>query len=427
MVEGESNIASREDVLAMLREHVYGNVLEGWDQVIWLHWSPPVVRFVAGTTGEMRAATIRVVDNVNAWLPWERHITVGADLNQVQSESLKNAIDYWEIFEHRDEIGPSTITAYIDSKITPENPRGGGFSGFHVSWNEGHREHIIQQELLHSLGMNGGRACFEAFGASCDNSSIEAPMVYYSHVPVSQFPESSMAYATPHNDEHGLSQIDGETIQILCTRLIDIGIREYISYPGTDFTNPVTIVGPAQLDMFDLGAWDDSVIRYAGSIDLPTTDFVYWLRHEIEAAFGVDWRNGLARPWADGWAAEGTFAESGLTGSATWTGELAGFTPAREAVHGDSAIVVNLRRMTGEAAFTALEHWAAGAAPGAHGTGTQWNDGDLHYSLALNGNHLRSDGGETVYVSGRFVGGEHQGVVGILERPDLTGAFGGTR
>ena len=62
----------------------------------------------------------------------------------------------------------------------------------------------------------------------------------------------------------------------------------------------------------------------------------------------------MARPWANGEITHGTFADSGLSGSATWNGELVGFTPRREAVHGDSAIQVDLAGLNGSVAFTGL-------------------------------------------------------------------------
>jgi len=122
-----------------------------------------------------------------------------------------------------------------------------------------------------------------------------------------------------------------------------------------------------------------------------------------------------------------SFTESGLSGSATWNGELVGFTPRQEAVHGDSAIQVELADLIGSAAFTALEYWNAGAPPGGGGTGMQWGDGDLHYSIKLDGNHLRSTAGDEGYVSGRFVGEHHESAVGILEHPDLAAGWGALR
>ena len=251
-----------------------------------------------------------------------------------------------------------------------------------------------------------------------------------------------MAYASPYNASHGLSQIDGETLQIIYTRESLWGERfflnTYFSFPGQiplrerGLLEPNRFhIWPDDLSIESMGPWDDFVVRYQGSFDQNLSP---WEGVEcqgdcpyVEPAFGVDWRNGMARPWADGEVTPNTLAESGLSGTATWNGGLVGFTPAKEAVHGDSAISVDLAAMTGNAAFTELEHWAAGAVPGGTGTGMQWGDGALHYALAINGNYLRSYGGDDGYVSGRFVGAKHEGVVGILERPDLTGAFGARR
>ena len=147
----------------------------------------------------------------------------------------------------------------------------------------------------------------------------------------------------------------------------------------------------------------------------------------MEAAFGVDWRNGLARPWADGETTYNTFSESGLSGTATWNGELVGFTPDRAAVHGDASIRVDIAALTGSAAFTTLEHWGNYAPPGGPGTGITWGDGDLHYTIGIDSNYIRSNGGDVGYVSGRFVGREHQGTVGILEHPNLAAGWGASR
>ena len=87
MVEAESDIVSREQVLAFLREQTYdlthpdGNSMD----TIEVHASPPVIRFVDDTTPEARRATMRAVDNINAWLPWEKHISIGPDLNAEDS------------------------------------------------------------------------------------------------------------------------------------------------------------------------------------------------------------------------------------------------------------------------------------------------------------------------------------------------------
>ena len=147
-------------------------------------------------------------------------------------------------------------------------------------------------------------------------------------------------------------------------------------------------------------------------------------------AFGVAFRNGYAEPWAYG---DSPFmdlaANTELRGSATWTGVLLGFTPSAAPVAGDAEIGVILATLTGTADFTALESWAAGTAPGAAGTGTQWLDGDLNYTIAVSssGNTFHETGGDDGRLLGIFTGTGHEGVAGTLERSDLTAAFGASR
>ena len=175
------------------------------------------------------------------------------------------------------------------------------------------------------------------------------------------------------------------------------------------------------------GPRDDAVIRYEGRFDRSLFERTNFF---VEPRFGVDWRNGMARPWVDNTSLSNSFADFGLSGTATWAGELVGFTPRQEAVLGNAAMEIDIAALKGRAAFTALEHWNAGAAPGAVGTGTTWGDGDLHYAIAagqIGGYGIRSAGGDAGYVSGRFVGSRHRAAIGILEHPDLTGAFGAVR
>ena len=74
MVKRESEVASRDDVLAMLRENAFEMSL-GVDEhgfpsqavgEITTYATPPVVRLVEGTTREARIATVRAIDNINA-------------------------------------------------------------------------------------------------------------------------------------------------------------------------------------------------------------------------------------------------------------------------------------------------------------------------------------------------------------------------
>ena len=429
MAKEASPIASRADVLAMLNESIYSfeDIVDinadpddppGVDGNIYGYKISPIVQIVSGSGP--KGALQRAIDNINAWLPYRQHITIGANLSA-------NA-------EHP---GENVIRADLNTALEDDPDAGGtgGFGQINIRGKENTNVNLITHELLHALGIYGARSCYETFGSSCDGrGNLTGPARAYSHVPVARFPESTMAYVSPYWDGHGLSQIDGETLQTIYTKLH--GKR------GTSEDKPAVFWIDETISAADLGPWDDTVIRYRGSLPIESDyralgentvdNRRFWHSTgqdplSIGVAYGVDWRNGMARPWAIGESPGDDFVASGLSGSATWTGELVGFTPLQEAVHGDSAIVVELARRTGNAAFTALEHWNAGAAPGGPGTGAQWGDGDLHYSFALDGVHLRSNGGDEGYVSGRFVGGRAQGAVGILERSDLTAAFGASR
>lgn len=148
----------------------------------------------------------------------------------------------------------------------------------------------------------------------------------------------------------------------------------------------------------------------------------------VHTQFGVMLSNGYVEPWAAGLAPIGDLADNReLTGSATWSGVLLGFTPDEASVAGDAAITVDLTAMTGSAAFTELEMWAANAVPGDRGSGTTWLDGDLGYMIAVSGNTFRETGGDDGILTGIFTGPAHEGAAGTLERTDLTAAFGAVR
>ena len=114
-------------------------------------------------------------------------------------------------------------------------------------------------------------------------------------------------------------------------------------------------------------------------------------------------------------------------------GALVGLTPSAASVVGDAEISVDLasinaaKAMTGRASFNNLESWPTGTTPGAAGSGTQWGDGDLAYRIAVVGNTFRQIGGDDGWLTGIFVGPNHEGAAGTLERSDLTAAFGATR
>ena len=186
---------------------------------------------------------------------------------------------------------------------------------------------------------------------------------------------------------------------------------------------PGTLVD--DLNASHLGNWTDTGFHLLGYAPLGDS-FVQ---------FGVGWRNGLAKPWAYGPKPDTTLRNNlGTTDSAIWKGTLLGFSGAGNTVAGEAQIAIDLSSMDGDADFTRLEYWAQGSHPGTSGSGRTWGNGDLGYSI----NVSRGDYGEGFVstsatgddpgsVSGMFVGAAHEGATGILEHPDLSAAFGGTR
>lgn len=156
------------------------------------------------------------------------------------------------------------------------------------------------------------------------------------------------------------------------------------------------------------------------------TDFGPWAsysRHIVgrspHAWFGVAYRNGYAEPWAWGDRPTQALADNGaLEGSVSWNGALVGIVTDGSPVTGDAGISVRIETLAGQAAFTDIAYDT---------TGNQWHDGDLHYTIAVDGNTFRQTGGDDGVVTGIFVGSHHQGAAGTVERTNLAAAFGAVR
>ena len=142
-------------------------------------------------------------------------------------------------------------------------------------------------------------------------------------------------------------------------------------------------------------------------------------------------RNGLAQPWVTGekplWDFDDNPAFFGQ--SARWSGRLLGLTPAVEAVSGEAVLLVDLETLGGEIDFTDLVYWPAFAAPRGStiGASTVWSDGDLAYTIQIDGNTFVQTGGDDGTVTGAFFGLSNDEMGGVLHRDDLTAAFGGRK
>ena len=172
----------------------------------------------------------------------------------------------------------------------------------------------------------------------------------------------------------------------------------------------------------DLGPWADVSTHVIGRIGES-------IDQEGVVVFGAAVLNGHVRSYAAGTdlPVVGLRNNPALRGSATWTGRLLGLTPDARVVAGDADLTVRLATLTGDIDFTNLEAWAAGAPPGAIGTGGRWGDGDLVYTITVTGNNFVQTGGDDGAVTGAFFGPKHESMGGTLKRTDLSAGFGGTR
>ena len=178
----------------------------------------------------------------------------------------------------------------------------------------------------------------------------------------------------------------------------------------------------------DLGPWDDTATHILGGLTVPNHPDS--LLSEDVTLFGVRLMNGRAMPWAVGpepvtWI----WDNPSLSGSANWTGMLVGFTPSARSVMGDADMSLDLADLDGTVDFTSLEYWTG--QPSDPGTGTVWGDGDLHYTIQVStgygdafGNYRPGPNDDFGILDGGFFGPGHEAVAGVLERDDLTAAFG---
>ena len=238
-------------------------------------------------------------------------------------------------------------------------------------YSDAHFVATFLHEFLHALGLTG-------------------------HTTVETYPESIM---TGIGEQLAVPAIDAAGLRVLLTQLDTVTFQESITVAS-------------------LGPWSAESVNLKGEVSAS----------DGPLSFGVRHGNGLSVPWDDGALSTTPLAGNpALSGMATWQGELVGFTPSARPVRGNAEVGINIATMNGTADFTELQSWTAGPVPGEIGTGAQWGDGDLNYSITVGGNFLRSTGGDQGAVNGRFLGEAHGGVVGSLERRDLTAAFGATR
>ena len=417
--------AGASEVTAYLTQHVSTGEFRSEPGLITFP-AAPVVRLAESTPDDLAGFVVQAVRLINAALPHDRRLRFGSEpATPLQAiEDVPDGHIFVDFIPWRDWNDPL--------KPPEEEAVALAQSAWHAVFNtdaerwEGRRMragHIwVDRDAIHTAwvrAFGSGRWEERVLNRRVDNGprvekwysdqAVVAILVHEllhtlgmsAHLDPDRFPRSVL-----NEDRHDYDGVTGHVIHPLDREALQAAYS--VLEPGTH---------PEQL-AHELGSWSDVSLHLRGDIGAPRP----------AAAFGVAVRNGLPQPWAYGRMPDSDLAENrGLSGTATWSGRLLGFTPALQAVGAAAHLSVDLSTLAGQLDFTALEHWPANAAPGPVGSGTRWRDGDLGYGLVILGNTFTQTGGDAGTVTGAFFGRAHDAVGGVLERDDLTAAFGGTR
>ena len=390
----------------------------------------PTLRLARGTSADLVAYVTRAVDIVNAALPPDRRIVIGA-VPAPPGAAIGNVPDgqiFVDFTPPDDDGNPEDVdpgqrsfrlTTYVDPDAEHDSVAqrweerrmraarvwgdGRDFMALlRTVWVRNADTGDWETEVLDSpvVGTGAVRKYYsEEFGNAIMVRPLLQALGFMGYVAPDRFPDSFLS-SSPEFDTLHLPVIDGDALLAAYGRL----------EPGTE---------PEELSPESLGPWSDTSFHLRGDMALAGGQV---------AAFGVALRNGLARPWAFGPEPLAGLADNtALSGTVTWNGALAGVTPEEETVAGDARLAVELVTLEGQLDFTGLERWGVRAVPGASGSGTTWGDGDLGYSVRVEGNALVQTGGDEGEVTGVLLGRAHEAMGGVLERDDLSAGFGGVR
>lgn len=344
----------------------------------------PVLRVARGTSDEHTAYVLHAAALINSTLPRDKRILIGSDAPPLVSvDTIPDGEIFVDFAAKSDwifssEASAANSPAYSrDWDPTSQRWEIKAMRASHV-WVDPSAFHtqvefvrVLTHELLHALGLRG-HAFVDQFPESLLRNTLSTILPTDSHVPA----------------------IDADGLLAIYTRLP----------PGTE---------PETLSSASLAPWENEALRMHGELNTL-----------VGAAFGVAFRNGLARPWAHGPEPLADIPENpNLSGSVTWDGALLGFTPVGQPVAGSAKIAIDLASLTGRADFIDLQENSSSKWQDA-GIWSMWGDGNLGYTLAVRGNVFRETGGDHGILTGIFVGRQHEGAVGTLERVDLSAAFG---
>ena len=352
--------------------------VEGGD--VLLRWSrtPPRVHLVEGTSRAMVEETKKAIVLINGALPpnWQLRFSTTPITKAQESAGIDGGITVQ--FSPR-YSWPDSISESADGVAFTRRTGAGVITQAAILVNSSLRNTgrlgVLAHELLHTLGRK--------------------------HADPDRFPLTIMhAYGIEDLPDFVLRPLDREALHAVYARM-------------SSGTQPGNIAE-------DLGPWGD------------VSTHVYGVIGESKApgqvVFGAGVLNGHVRSYAVGLDLPSrSLRNSPLQGSGTWSGRLIGLTPSARVVAGDADLTVRLATLDGNIDFTNLEAWAAGAAPGALGTGSRWGDGDLGYTVTVFQNQFVQTGGDAGAVTGAFFGPNHESMAGTLKRTDLAAGFGGAR
>ena len=379
-VQGTSAV----DLIDILKDHASGgpwgpegNTWQRWPQLpLWA--GQPIVRVREGSKPEYHRMVAKAVDLINDWLPVEHRMVMG-EPTFLLGEGIHP--EYGHEHPVWDPVDVPAGVIYVDFNT----PHPGGQSRYHESGSR-HTTTDVPRMISNLVVVNADffhAEQFQVYGVLVHE--LVHAMGLPGHVYEGRHPTSLMPDGPYRGgglpDEAGLPRlprIDGESL-----------MTAYALYDDGETHHDINAAS--------LGPWARTIPAINGEV---RTD-------GGTARFGVEYRTQWTRAWDEGPAPATSLASSGLTGTATWTGALVGFTDAGTAVEGDAGITVDIARMDGTAAFTDL---MAG--------GASWGP-NLSTGIDITGNYFSDTGSDSrMDLEGQFRGTGHEAATGVLRWQD---------
>ena len=377
---------SATDLIDVLQDHASGGPW-GPEGSTWQRWpqlplweGQPIVRVQSSASAEHQRMVASAVDLINDWLPLEHRMVIGAPTPlRTEDPADVPAGEIHVSFSSPHRGGQSRYNESGDRYRTDDVPRMVSNlvvvnPDFFATESRHEVYGALVHELVHAMGLPGH--------------------VYEGDHPTSLMPDGPYrGGGLP--DEVGLPRlprIDGEAL-----------MTAYALYDDGETHDDI--------DAASLGPWARTIPAVNGEVRTVGGT----------ARFGVEYRAQWTRAWDEGPVPATPLANSPLTGTATWTGAMVGFTDAGTAVEGDAGIAVDIADMDGTAAFTDLMAGSASWGP------------NLSTAIGVTGNYFSATGSEPrLDVQGQFRGTGHEAATGVLRWEDtttgnLTGAFGAIR